>query len=341
MSLYQRKDSPFWWIKLNLNGRRIQESTGTADKLKAQELHDRMKASLWDQERLGIKPRHLWKEAVVLYLSETGQKASSKSDQVHLKWLDRFLGSLYLDEIDRALLDQIRGAKLQEGVKPSTANRTLEVVRAVLNKAVSDWEWLDKAPRIRMQAEPDRRIRWLTRDESETLLAELPPHLAAMARFALETGLRRAKVTGLLWSQVDLDQRQAWIHADQAKARKPISVPLSLVAVAVIQQQLGKHQTHVFSYQGKPVIQTSTKAWRAALARAGIENFRWHDLRHTWASWHAQAGTPLHVLQELGAWQCVEMVRRYAHLSGGHLAEYVDRMSGLKAAKTVGVAATN
>jgi len=341
MSLYKRKDSPFWWVKLNLNGRRIQESTGTTDKVKAQELHDRMKASLWDQERLGVKPRHLWKEAVVLYLRETGHKASSKSDQVHLKWLDRFLGALYLDEIDRSLVDQIREAKLLEGVKPSTANRTLEVVRAVLNKAVSDWEWLDKAPRIRMQSEPDRRVRWLTRDEAETLIDELPPHLAAMARFSLETGLRRANVTGLLWSQVDLDQRQAWIHADQAKARKPISVPLSLEAVAVIQQQLGKHKTHVFSYLGKPVTQTSTKAWRSALARAGIENFRWHDLRHTWASWHAQAGTPLHVLQELGAWQCVEMVRRYAHLSGVHLAEYVDRMSGLKVVKQVGVAATN
>ena len=55
---------------------------------------------------------------------------------------------------------------------------------------------------------------------------------------------------------------------------------------------------------------------------------RWHDLRHTWASWHVQAGTPLHVLQELGGWESVEMVRRYAHLSSDHLVAYVDRMSG-------------
>ena len=61
---------------------------------------------------------------------------------------------------------------------------------------------------------------------------------------------------------------------------------------------------------------------------AGIADFRWHDLRHSWASWHVQAGTPLHVLQELGGWESVEMVRRYAHLSSDHLAEYVDRMSG-------------
>jgi integrase len=77
-------------------------------------------------------------------------------------------------------------------------------------------------------------------------------------------------------------------------------------------------------------VQVNTKAWRKALAKVGIENFRWHDLRHTWASWHVQAGTPLHVLQELGGWECVEMVRKYAHLSSEHLTEYVDRLSSLK-----------
>jgi integrase len=76
------------------------------------------------------------------------------------------------------------------------------------------------------------------------------------------------------------------------------------------------------------VYQVNAKAWRAALKRVGIQNFRWHDLRHTWTSWHVQAGTPLHVLLELGAWECVEMVRKYAHLSTEHLHEYVDRTSG-------------
>ena len=62
-------------------------------------------------------------------------------------------------------------------------------------------------------------------------------------------------------------------------------------------------------------------AWKGALKRAGIENFRWHDLRHTWASWHVQAGTPLYELQQLGGWECAEMVKRYAHLAPEHLAK--------------------
>ncbi len=137
---------------------------------------------------------------------------------------------------------------------------------------------------------------------------------------------------------MDLARRTAWIHPDQAKARKAIAVPLSAAAVVVIREQIGKHSTRVFSFRGKPVRQVNTKAWRSALQRVGIENFRWHDLRHTWASWHVQAGTPLHVLQELGGWECVEMVRKYAHLSTAHLADYVDRVSQLRLVASEGVA---
>jgi integrase len=86
------------------------------------------------------------------------------------------------------------------------------------------------------------------------------------------------------------------------------------------------------------VRQVNTKAWQLALKRAGIAEFRWHDLRHTWASWHVQAGTPLHVLQELGGWESVEMVRRYAHLSTVHLTEYVDRLASLRLVASEGVA---
>ena len=87
----------------------------------------------------------------------------------------------------------------------------------------------------------------------------------------------------------------------------------------------------VFSFRGKPITQVSTKAWYAALKRAGVTDFRWHDLRHTWASWHVQNGTPLFVLQELGGWESAEMVRRYAHLSAEHLAPYAERLQGIGA----------
>ena len=167
-----------------------------------------------------------------------------------------------------------------------------------------------------MLKEPVRRIRFLTREEAQRLLDALPVPLADMAAFSLATGLRAANVTGLQWTQLDLVRRLAWVHADQAKALRAIPVPLNSEAVLVIRKWLGKHPTHVFSYRGKPITQVSTKAWYAALKTAGIEDFRWHDLRHTWASWHVQSGTPLFALQEMGGWSSAEMVRRYARRCG-------------------------
>lgn len=87
---------------------------------------------------------------------------------------------------------------------------------------------------------------------------------------------------------------------------------------------------YVFTYRGQPIYHVTTAAWYKAQARDGIDaGFTFHDLRHTWASWHVQAGTPLHVLQELGGWESAEMVRRYAHLSSEHFAGYVEKFSGM------------
>ena len=114
---------------------------------------------------------------------------------------------------------------------------------------------------------------------------------------------------------------------DQAKARKAITVPLSETAIAVLRRQHANPRApecadSVFTYRGRPVYQTATAAW-AALQRAGLSDFRWHDLRHTWASWHVQRGTPLQVLRSWADGETMEMVQRYAHLSADHLAQWV------------------
>ena len=325
MSLYKRKDSSIWWVRFTHKGNRIQQSTGTANRDKAEEYEAKLKSSLWEQERLGAKPIYMWNDAVVRYLRETQHKVSQVSDIYHFRWLDQYLNGIELQAIKRDLLDKISAAKQTEGVANSTVNRVLEVIRALLKKACNEWEWIDRVPSVRMLPEPIKRVRWLTRNEAEKLISELPLHLADMVRFSLETGLRRSNVTGLQWSQIDLVRRTAWIHPDQAKARKAIPVPLSNVAILILREQIGKHSVNVFTFKGRPVNQVNTKAWHRALKRAGIKNFRWHDLRHTWASWHIQEGTPLHVLQELGGWSTPEMVQKYAHLSSEHLAQWVDR----------------
>ncbi len=326
-----RKRNQVWWIDFVApNGQRIRQSAGTDNKTLAQEFHDKLKAEAWRVTKLGDKPERSWNDAVVRWLKEQSHKATIETDKIHLRWLDKHLGGKPMASISRTLIDKITDAKLAEGVSNATVNRVLEVLRAILRKAVQDWEWLDKAPHVRMLREPTRRIRFLTREEAQRLLAQLPSHLADMAAFSLATGLRRANVTGMQWTQIDLDRRLAWVNPDQAKARKAIAVPLNAEAVELISKQIGNHATHVFTFRGKTITQTSTKTWYDALKRAGITEFRWHDLRHTWASWHVQGGTPLFALQELGGWESSEMVRRYAHMSADHLAPYADRLEPLR-----------
>jgi integrase len=149
-----------------------------------------------------------------------------------------------------------------------------------------------------------------------------------MARFTLATGLRQRNVSYLRWDQVDTSRRVAWIHADQSKSRKAIAVPLNSDALEVLKKRRGDGGDYVFTFQGKPVDRTSTKAWAAAKKRAGIDDFRWHDLRHTWASWHVQSGTSLQELQELGGWSTVDMVLRYAHLAADQLLHAARRIEG-------------
>jgi integrase len=176
--------------------------------------------------------------------------------------------------------------------------------------------------------ESEKRVSWLKPDQAARLLAELPDHLADFAALTLATGLRQRNASFLTWAQVDLKRGMAWIHGDESKSGKAFSVPLNDDALSVIEKRFGEHPTYVFTYRGKPVARTTTKALYAALKRAGIEDFRWHDLRHTWASWHVQSGTSAQELQELGGWSCTEMVQRYAHLGGDHLKKAASRISG-------------
>lgn len=324
MALYLRGKT--WWVRFTApTGQRVRRSTKTSDKQKAREFHDRLSAELWRTQVLHDKPNRVWEEAAERWLAETQHKADHGKDASKLRWLSRHLDGRALRSIDSDTVRELsRLKRLEAG--PTTVNRYLALLRAVLRRAAREWGWLVQAPPVRLSREPKRRIRWLTRREAKRLLEELPEHQADLARFALATGLRKANVVGLKWEQIDLHRGVAWVHPDEAKGRKAIAVPLNRDAVYVVRKQVGRHKEFVFTYNGRPVKQVNTRAWKSALKRAGIEEFRWHDLRHTWASWHVQSGTPLHVLQELGGWETVEMVRRYAHLAPEHLAEHAVRV---------------
>ena len=325
MSIYQRNGN--WYIYIVHNGKRIRQSADTTDRKAAQELHDKLKHELWRVDNIGDKPKHTWDEACLRWLKEKAHKKSLDDDKAKILLLQGFLGK-YLLELNR---DYITKTVDNLDVSPSTKNRYISLIRAILKKCAGEWEWLDKAPPLTSYKEPKKRIRWLTEFEAARLLQSLPQPISDMAHFSLLTGLRQSNVLYLEWEQVDLIRKVAWIYADQAKGGRPIGVPLNASALEILNRQKGKHRQFVFVRKDKavPYNGISSKTWANALKKVGIVDFRWHDLRHTWASWLVQSGVPLLELQEMGGWESVEMVQKYAHLSSEHLhknAVFVDRL---------------
>jgi integrase len=321
VSLYRHPKSAYWWVRFTIGGREVRQSSGTKDRKAAEEYEHQLRGKYWRQAHLG-EQHHTWREAKDRWLKERAGKRSLERD-VRIFDEYRELEPLSLRETTIDKLRDIRDARMN-AVSPATLNREFALLRAVMNRAI-DWRWIDQTPKFPMAEIEQQDPRWLTREQFADLVKRLPAHTAELARFAVTTGLRRGNITGLTWDRVDLEQRFVRIEASQAKGKRPIHVPLNDDAIAVLERQKGRDERWVFVFRRRPVYQVATRAWREAVKAIGQEGLRFHDLRHTWASWQAQEGTPGYVLRELGGWATDAMVKRYAHLGASDLAQYANR----------------
>jgi len=337
-SIFRRQNSPYWWYRFKISGERVSKSTGILNTPENRELaeayHDQRKAEFREKLKR-VENGKLWQHAVIEFSSKTRNKKDRDGDIQKLRFLTGKFHDEPLSKFDDKFIKHAIESKVkfdEEGeplAHNPTANRYLALISSVLHKAKSAG-FIDQVPAIEKFGESKRRVRWITEIEADRLIMELSKnaeHLAAMANFTLATGLRAKNVRLLTWSQIDMQRKVAWVYADQAKGNDDIAIPLNADALSVLRGQIGKHKKFVFVYEGEPVDKCSTKAWKKAKERAGIDDFRWHDLRHTWASWHVQAGTSLQRLMELGAWKSYDMVLRYAHLCAKHLQDDAERVT--------------
>ena len=327
MALYRRGET--WWIDVTTpGGKRVRQSAQTTDRKAAKEFHDQIKAQVWRTDKLGEKTKRSWDEAALKFLKESEGKASLRDYKCQIAfWTEHFRGTPGIHHTSSCCRsDRIpRGnTSYQESLHRVSSCRIDESGRRVGVARTG-------APKFKSYSEPKLRVRWITEEEASRLIPAMPTWMQPLVKFALGTGVRQANVLGLEWAQIDLAKRFAWIHLDQAKARRAIGIPLNEDMVDVLRQQRGKHLTRVFVGPDRQPLGvwdwTARRAWDGACKQAGIENFRFHDLRHTWASSHIQRGTPLYALKELGGWETLEMVKKYAHLSSGHLLSYADNLT--------------
>lgn len=357
------------------SGKRIRRSLETSDKRQAQELHDQLKAEAWRVEKLGDYPSVTFDDACLRWLQEKEHKKSLDDDKTKIEYFLEFFSGRLLSSITeadilkatsgminrkhkevweiKAASAKKKGSKIAP-YKPkpatqATKDRYLAFLRSLFRAAVNDWKWIGKSPTIKVRQKKEIRVRWLTKEEATTLIQCMPDVMKPVVMFALATGLRRSNILNLEWTQIDLQRKVAWIHPEDTKGGKAIGVALNETACRVLRMQIGKHQQYVFVHteawhraDGSPTEKVrkmrvdDNTAWNTGLRRAGITNFRFHDLRHTWASWLVQAGVPLTALQEMGGWESIEMVQRYAHLAPNHLVEHARRID-----EAMGINGTN
>ncbi|WP_370426094.1 tyrosine-type recombinase/integrase [Pantoea vagans] len=367
MSIFRR--GAVWYGSYTTpGGKRIKESLGTEDRKQAQELHDRRKAELWRIERLGDFPDVTFEEACLRWLEEKAHKKSLDADKGRIGfWLMHFEGVLLKDIGEAkiyAAVSRMTNRKAKErweqravsmakkgmdigeykpaAVSTSTKAKHLALMKALMRAAEREWKWIEKSPVIKVPQERNKRVRWLESAEAKRLIEECPEPLKSTVEFALATGLRRSNIVDLKWQQIDLQRKVAWIYPEESKSGRAIGVALNEMAESVLRRQIGRHHNWVFVHTEsvkrndgtttasvRKMRVDSNTAWRAALKRAGIEDFRFHDLRHTWASWLIQAGVPLSALQEMGGWESIEMVQRYAHLAPNHLTEHARQIDAI------------
>lgn len=341
MSIYLRGVT--WWYSFSVKGKQYRGSCKTEVERDAQEFHDRLRAEAWRGRVQGDKPRRTLAEAIERYSKDHEDKKSARDDVRSANWwLAQFasVGVKYFDELTAEIIRGIRDDELgrpgrRGPVKPATVDRKLAFLRSVLRAAKLKWEWVDDAPFVELFNEEEERERYLEPHEVHRLIEALPPLFGDMALFAVSTGLRQANVFQLKWSEVNLAGRFCRFAGIKMKNGKSFSIALSETAISVLRAQVGKSEEYVFPKEdGTPHTWLPSKMWAETLEEAGLEDVRWHDLRHTWASLMRQSGVSLADLQEMGGWKSAKMVQRYAHLNVNHLRPMAEVMDGVLARRT-------
>ena len=258
-------------------------------------------------------------------------KYESTDLTAHFRWWKEHIGQYSLADVTPALISEMKDLLLVEknergqSRSPSTVNRYLTTMQGVFSVAVKEWELLDINPffRVKKLKEPQGRIRFLENDERTRLLEECKkaanPYLYPAVIVALSTGARKMEVLGLKWEDVDLANERAILKDTKNGERRSINL-LGEVnnIIAKLYNERKPNAIYVFPSNDGTKPFDIMRSWRAAIKRAGIENFRFHDLRHTTASYLAMQGKSLGEIADVLGHKTLQMVKRYAHLSDAH-----------------------
>lgn len=310
MSLFKRPNSPFWQTEFVVRGTRIARSTGTTSRREAERFERELREEIRRQAVATAgrpRPSLTVDQACGRYWLEHGSRLRGARDVE--RWLRYIVvhlpADLPLRDLSASHVTEFVASMRRAGIGEISINRTVQALQGVHNRAGKLWEepirvigWKPHKTREKP------RVRWISEHQAQAMLAHLPEPTRALVLFMLLTGIRRREAFELEWIRVHFDRQ---VIAIEVKGGDEREVPLSDEALEVL---------HALPRDGDLVFDTTNwrKRYVAAKAAAGIQDFRWHDLRHTFATWLGQSGAPIEVIRELLGHSSISVTEKYRHV---------------------------
>lgn len=337
MGLYKRGD--IWWMTFTYQGRQVRATTGQADRRAAEMILGETRRQLHDggYQVLQEQRSRTFGELMDRFLTEhAAKKASHRSIAGYVRRLRAFFGNQTpVGEITPRLIVEYKNQLFASGLAPGSVNRHLATLKKAFNLAFREWEWCQKNPvlSVSMEREPMGRDRWLTIEEEDRLVAACTAWLREVVVFALGTGMRMGEILSLTWRAVDQPRRIVTVF--QSKNGERRALPLNQTVLNVLKERAKVRSLHtdlVFPSQAQTPLEGShlRRAFRGALKKARITDFRFHDLRHTFATRLIQAGVELYKVQRLLGHKSPMMTQRYAHHYPESLREGVEMLDRIR-----------
>jgi len=331
MGLYKRKGSQFYWMTYKLDGRKLFESTRTQNRKLAEKIYAKWVTDILEGkwfERKTVKDVTM-SEVLDRYMSEISPSLSATTHARNEQIMSTFkasLGSLMVKDVTPSVISRFKADRIKEDYSRETVLRELGLLRRIFNIAIEEWELCKENPVrkvLKTLGKIDtKRVRYLSPEELRNLYVVLPSWLRPIVTIARHTGLRRGNILELTWEQVNIQRKVLVIS--RTKNGDPIGIPLTetaLMTLADLQKIRHLHSSYVFcDKEGKPYSPNMVSvAFKRACKRAEINNCRFHDLRHDFASNLIQAGVDIYTIKELLGHKDLRMTVRYSHLAPENL----------------------
>lgn len=331
--IYKRGN--IYWIRYaGLDGRIIFESSHSTKFRDAETLLIQRKQAIKEGKQPETIKRignHSFKELAEKYHAWIeGRQKSAKVKGYIIGQLQAIFGSLPLRRFNPFIIEQLQSDLMSKGLRNSSCNKVLNVLKHMFTKAV-EWdmveeEVLKRIRKVKLLKDDSKRLRYLSIEEIQSLLKACDDHLRPIVITALNTGMRKGEILSLKWENIDL--KHGFILLDKTKNDERREIPINSTLKAVLQSLQRRLDTPYVFYDpktGKP-YRDIKRSFNTALRKAGIRDFHFHDLRHTFASHLVMSGVDLTTVSKLLGHKSLTMTLRYSHLAPSHMVKAVQTL---------------